>query len=107
MRLKMKIKKKSLSKEKKKTWSACSQYTRLKHADKNGYCICYTCRAKLYWKEIQAGHGFSGRNNSILFEEDIIRPQCYGCNICNSGRLDVFTRNLRKELGEKRFEELW
>jgi len=56
---------------------------------------------------MQAGHGFSGRGNAILYELDIIRPQCYGCNCCNSGKLDVFTYKLRTELGDERFEELW
>ena len=56
---------------------------------------------------MQAGHGFSGRGNSNLFELDIIRPQCYGCNCCNSGKLDIFTYKLRKELGDERFDELF
>lgn len=92
---------------KKKAWSRCSIYVRKRYANAYGYVKCYTCGIVKYWKDIQAGHGFSGRGNAILFEEDIIRPQCYGCNVCNAGKLHIFTYKLRKELGNKRFEELY
>ena len=48
---------------------------------------------------MQAGHGFSGRGSSILFEEKILRPQCYSCNVCKYGNLDVFHAKLVKEYG--------
>ena len=97
----------NLSWHKKKTWDACSEYVRRSSADENGICTCYTCGARKPWKQIQAGHGFSGRSNSILFELDIIRTQCFGCNICNSGKLDVFTCKLRMEHGAQRYDQLW
>ncbi len=83
-----------------------SEYIRRKYSV-YGQCQCYTCGRWKLWKETQAGHGFSGRGNAILFEEDIIRPQCFGCNCCSSGKLDIFTYKLREELGVERFEELW
>ena len=98
--------KKNIAKLKKKLWTLVSKYVRAIHS-KDGYCICYTCGVRKPIKEMQAGHGFSGRGNSILFELDIIRPQCYGCNCCNSGKLDIFTYKLRKELGDERFDELF
>ena len=97
---------KKLSWYKKKTWESCSKYVRLLHS-KDGYCICYTCGKVKPIKEIQAGHGFSGRHSSILFELSILRPQCFQCNCLNTGRLDIFTYKLRKELGDERYEELW
>jgi hypothetical protein len=100
------MKAKTLTYWKKKAWAVCSQYVRLLHSY-NGYCTCYTCSVVKPIKEMQAGHGFSGRGNSILFNLDIIRPQCYGCNICNSGKLDIFTFRLRKEHGDKKYNELW
>ncbi len=101
------MKKKTISKLKKLAWKACSTYIRKKYADEWGYCICYTCGVKKTIKEIQAGHGFSGRGNSILFEEAIIRPQCFQCNCMRSGQLHIFTYKLRKELGDERFEEIY
>ena len=46
------------------------------------------------WKEAQAGHGIPGRTNGILFLEEIVRPQCPGCNVFGGGRLEVFVRKL-------------
>ena len=100
------MKSKTLNWYKKKAWEDCSKYVRTLHSV-DGYCTCYTCGVRKPIKEMQAGHGFSGRGNSILFELDIIRPQCYGCNICNSGKLDIFTQKLRAEHGNKKFNKLW
>jgi hypothetical protein len=93
---------KELTKLKKDTWSWCSKYIRLKYADNNGYVACYTCGTVMYWQsgnQMQAGHGFGGRGNSILFEEKILRPQCYSCNICKKGNYDVFHTKLEKQYG--------
>jgi hypothetical protein len=48
----------------------------------------------------------SGRTNRILFNEDVVRPQCYGCNINQHGRLDDFGVKLIKEIGSKYHEIL-
>lgn len=90
----------AIQKQKKKTWEWCSRYIRLKHADSDGICECYTCGKKYHWKQIQAGHGLSGRTNNILFNEDIIRPQCSFCNVKMMGKLDEFGAKLRVELGD-------
>ena len=91
---------------KKKLWTLVSRYVRLTYA-RDGYNICYTCGVVKPVKEMQAGHAFSGRKNSFLFELDIIRPQCYGCNVCNSGKLDEFCERLREEVGDMRFAQLY
>ena len=46
------------------------------------------------WKEMQAGHGISGRGNYVLFLEEIVRPQCYQCNVGRNGRYEVFVPKL-------------
>lgn len=92
-------KKLSLLQAKKRTWKAFSLYIRLKDADPQGMTICYTCEKKYHYKKINAGHGISGRTNSILFEEKIVRPQCTGCNIWGGGKYSIFTRKLIDELG--------
>ena len=84
---------------KRKIWDIFSKYIRLKYADKNGMVECYTCGTKKFWKEMQAGHGFSGRENSILFDEEIVRPQCKYCNIYRQGNYDIFHAKLIKEYG--------
>lgn len=79
----------TLKTAKKKAWDAFSKYIRLKYSE-NGYCKCITCGKRMHWKDAQAGHGIPGRTNGILFLEEIVRPQCIGCNTFQGGRLDVY-----------------
>ncbi len=95
-----------ISKQKKKTWEWFSKYIRLKFADDQGNCTCYTCGVVKPWNKMQAGHGIGGRTNNILFNEDVVRPQCYSCNIMHYGKLDEFGEKLRKEIGSKYNEAL-
>tara|TARA_S200002703_G_scaffold143832_1_gene137076 strand:- start:94 stop:492 length:399 start_codon:yes stop_codon:yes gene_type:complete len=88
--------KKSKSKLVKKLDSIFSKYIRLKHS-KKGICTCYTCGRKYEVKKIQAGHFMSRRHYSTRWDEDNVRPQCYGCNIGNQGRSYEFGLNLNKE----------
>lgn len=81
-----------------KRWKLFSKYIRLKHADKNGYCTCVTCGAKYLWDSgrMHAGHYVNSRNNSVLFNEDLVYPQCDKCNIFNAGEQARFTLYLLK-----------
>ena len=99
------MKKLTISKIKKKVWALFSQYIRQKYADKNGYESCYTCGKVLPWKQMQAGHGIGGRNNSVLFMEEVVRPQCAGCNLWGGGKYSIFAEKLIKEYGSKRYAE--
>ena len=101
-----KPKKVSVSKLKKKAWDMFSKYIRMKYANKSGMEECYTCGRVLYWKNMQAGHGIAGRNNAILFCEDVVRPQCVGCNFFGGGKYGVFMNKLIKEYGAEEFSQL-
>ena len=94
----------TLSSAKKKAWVQFSRYIRLVNADQNGNVRCYTCSTTKPWKEMQAGHGIPGRNNAVLFLEEIVKPQCVGCNMFANGRLAVFTRKLIDELGMEEYD---
>ena len=64
---------------KKKAWAEFSKYIRLRSADSNGMVKCVTCpddEPKKHWKEMQAGHFVGGRGNAVLFDEEIVYPQC-------------------------------
>jgi hypothetical protein len=67
--------------------------------------VCYTCGTPAHWKSLQAGHGISGRGNSILFEIAVIRPQCVACNLYKHGNYEVFIPKLIKEIGIKAYED--
>jgi len=100
---------------KQKVWEVFSKYIRLKYADKDGYVKCYTCGKEIFWKEVrengivikegaQVGHAIGGRTNSVLFDEEIVRPQCTRCNIFLHGNYTIFTTKLIKEKGMKWWE---
>lgn len=101
-----KVRKTTKAQMKEKAWKMCSRYIRLKDVDLNGNNTCYTCSSMKPYKQMQAGHGIAGRGNAILFVEDILRPQCVGCNIFQHGRHDVFVYKLTKELGQERMDYL-
>ena len=94
----------SLSKVKKKVWTTFSKYIRTKYS-KDGYCECFTCGRSKPIKEAQAGHGIGGRTNAILFLEEIVRPQCYGCNIGKGGHYEIFVLKLIDLYGRDGYEE--
>lgn len=88
--------KKSKSRLVKKLDSIFSKYIRLKHS-KNGICTCFTCGRKYEVKKIHAGHFMSRRHYSTRWDEDNVRPQCYGCNVGNQGKQYEFAINLNNE----------
>ena len=100
------MKKPTLRSLKNKAWKLVSEYVRRKEADAGGFVGCYTCGAPLHWKlEAQAGHAIPGRHNAVLYDLEIIRPQCYRCNCAMGGRYEVFVAKLIRENGLDWFEE--
>jgi hypothetical protein len=90
-------KKPSLSSLKKKCWKVFSEWIRRKDADEGGTDRCYTCGKLAHWKELHAGHAIPGRHNAVLFDTDIVKPQCPPCNIWGGGQYHIFATKLIKE----------
>lgn len=86
-------------------WGVFAKYIRSKHLEA-GFVSCYTCDKIMYFEDSQAGHGIGGRNNAVLFMEEVVKPQCERCNKWLKGNYKVFTLKLIKELGAERYEEL-
>jgi len=86
-----KTKKSKKQKLKEDAWSLFSLYIRLKYADRNGYVTCVTCGTTKHYKEMQAGHFIDSRNNSVLFNEMLVHPQCYSCNCIKHGNKVAYT----------------
>jgi len=89
---------------KQNVWDWFSIYIRLKYSDEQGYAHCYTCGKKLPLKELQAGHCIAGRTNAVLFDEELVRPQCERCNVWHYGEPITFKDKLVKEYGEEWWE---
>ena len=105
----MRQKKKSLSALKKKCWAVFSEYVRRKDADVGGTVNCVTCGKLMFWKDAHAGHAIPGRHNAVLFDEEIVKPQCPQDNLYKGGMYHVFVTKLIKENGmewwEKKLED--
>jgi hypothetical protein len=108
MKNETKIKKWGIKEWKAEAWKWFSIWVRLFYSDKDGYVKCYTCGKRMFWKgeDAQAGHFNQGRSSAVLLHEKEVRPQCYSCNCCRYGEQHEFGERLRKEVGEKEFQEI-
>lgn len=103
MKAKLKTKKKPLtvSQAKKKAWAVFSQYIRQKYAREDGQCQCVTCNKWDHWTHLQAGHFIDGRNNTVLYDERLVHPQCFNCNMklegCKAGNKVVYSIFMMKK----------
>ena len=103
--------KKPLTKKgkKQKAWNIFSKYIRTRDCLKTskfpdcGKCI--TCGKFFPIQELQAGHAISGRNNSILFDEELVNAQCRGCNGYGNGRYADYSLWFIKKYGQDKWEE--
>lgn len=101
-----KVKKITATQAKKKAWLVFSKWLKYKYLRDDGMVECYTCGSLYPLEKIQTGHAIGGRNNSILFEEALVRPQCVICNVFKRGRYATFTYKLIKEIGIEEYEKL-
>lgn len=89
-----------------KAWSEFSKFIRLRDSDWRGNCTCVTCGTVKHYKDMQAGHFIPGRNNAVLFEEEHVHAQCYGCNIGKNGNPRKYDQYMRKTYGDRKVEEM-
>lgn len=78
-----------------------SRYIRLKDADSNGNCSCFTCGNIYHWKKIQGGHFQSRRHYSTRWCELNVKTQCAKCNLFSQGEQYIFGIKLGKEVANK------
>ena len=90
-KLEKKPKKITTTQLKKKAWTVFSIFIRKKNSNSNGDCKCVTCGGISHWKKMQAGHYVGGRNNTVLFNEKLVFPQCYRCNVILKGNYAQYT----------------
>lgn len=91
----------------KRAWERLSRFVRLEGCYQSTGRFergrCYTCDHLVLFQELDAGHAIGGRNNAVLFDKRIIKPQCQTCNRNNGGEYEKFKEKLIKELGEKQY----
>lgn len=95
----------SLKSAKAKAWKLFSEYIRRRGADHNSYQQCVTCKKQVPWSELHAGHFIDGRNNSVLFDERLVWPQCVTCNVFRHGNKIEYFKFMRTKYSEKKIFE--
>lgn len=97
-----KLGKSTISKAKRDLWKIFSEWVRRRDEHQG----CYTCRAKLPWKVMQASHFISRSHNATLFDPVNVRACCFACNIWKRGNLAEFSARLLEEIGLEEFNKL-
>jgi hypothetical protein len=90
----------------KKADRAFSEYVRLRGADGNGWCRCYTCGRAVRWKEAHAGHFISRAKKAVRYNEMNAQAQCAACNLFGRGESALFESRLVEEYGAAAVEAL-
>ena len=92
---------KALTGPAKTAWNAFAQWVKVKGCiETTGYPfagVCVTCGKRFHIRALQAGHLFPGRSNGVLFQEELVNPQCVICNERFHGR----PKRYRKKMDEK------
>lgn len=100
------------TKAKKRAWNAFSKYMRtLWTTNGSKAASCYTCGAHCFLKErpgkrVTVGHWVEGHGDETYVNEEYVRPQCYRCNMMLGGNQGEFRDRIRKELGNKKVDQL-
>ena len=84
-------------------WTLFSKCIRIEGANEEGMTNCYTCGARLHWKELQAGHF---HHSKLDFDRRNIKKQCPQCNKWKSGNLAIYGTKLASELGTRGMKKL-
>jgi hypothetical protein len=100
---------KNTTAEKKRAWKEFSKYIRLRDCISTTGTktegICVTCGKRLPFGELQAGHALSGRNNSILLDEELVNIQCRFCNGYGGGEYGTYSVWFISKYGLDMWEE--
>lgn len=82
-----------------KLWDAYSVYIRLRDADSNGNCSCFTCGYTNHWKKMDCGHGISRRHLATKYDDRNNHAQCGRCNGFEGGVRETYKERVDKKYG--------
>lgn len=84
----------------KKLWKVFSEFIRLRDADENGMCSCFTCGRVKYWREVDCGHGLGRQHKSTKYHEKNNHAQCKRCNGFEGGMREVYKEKMDQRYGK-------
>ena len=93
---------KTISKLKKELDKWFSLYIRLREANSEGLCQCFTCRKIAHYKTggMQNGHFQSRRFLATRYDEENCQVQCVGCNMFKQGEQFKFALGIDAKYGD-------
>lgn len=74
-----------------------SRYIRIREADLNGICECYTCGKKEHWTKLQLGHYIKRADTLLRWDVRNGNPQCVNCNCNMHGNIEEYAKRLEEE----------
>ena len=74
-----------------------SRYIRIKEANENGMCECYTCGKIDHWKYLQCSHYIKRGHYGLRWDSRNAKPACINCNELLNGNINEYTIRLEKE----------
>lgn len=89
-----------------KLWSWFSKYIRLRDADKDGNCSCFTCGRVGHWKQFDCGHGIGRQHKATKYNEMNNHAQCKKCNGFEEGRKDVYSKRVDEIYGDGTWDKM-
>ena len=89
-----------------KLWRVYSTYIRLRDADEQGFCRCFTCGFTADWKRFDAGHGIPRQHKATKYDERNVQSQCKRCNGFEGGKREVYKEEVNKRYGPQTWEKL-
>lgn len=90
----------------KKLWTVFALFIRLRDADEQGFCKCFTCGTIKRYTKMDAGHGIPRQHKATKFDEKNNQVQCKKCNGFEGGKREVFKENLDKKYGAGTWDRL-
>jgi hypothetical protein len=83
-----------------KLWKAFSNFIRLRDADSEGYCKCFTCGAIRWWTDGDCGHGIGRQHKGTKYNERNNHWQCKRCNGFEGGKRELYKQEVDRRYGE-------
>lgn len=87
-------------------WDMFSLYIRLRDADENGICRCFTCGAYRHYKKIDCGHGIPRQHKATKYHHWNNHAQCKHCNGFEGGMRESYKVAMDMRYGKGTWDKL-
>lgn len=88
----------------KKLWKVFSLYIRMRDAEENGICKCFTCGYVNHYSKMDCGHGIGRQHWATRYNEKNNHAQCKRCNGFEGGRREVYKERMNERYGPNTWE---